>query len=309
MRTTGNMLVNNMIKYISTNQTRMEKYQYQMATGKKIRVPSDDPVVAARALKLRTDVSELEQFKRNAKDAENFLLMTETAVEDVGDILKRTYELAVQAANGSNTTDETQKIRMEVEQLKKQLIQTANSNFNGRQLFSGFKTDQKLMDDDGNFIINVPSADKIKYEVGIGDNIEVNVTGGDLFNLSGAAAAPGTPDMISYFNNFISALDGNVIPPATTSQESISQSIEDMQKAMNNALRVRADIGARTNRIDLTLDRIDKSVLNFTELMSKNEDVDLAETLMLLQNEENVYQASLAGGARIIQTSLADFLR
>ena len=78
---------------------------------------------------------------------------------------------------------------------------------------------------------------------------------------------------------------------------------------MNNILRVRADIGARQNRIELTSNRLDSDYTNFTKLMSNNEDVDMAETIMNLQNEENVYKASLSGGARVIQPTLVDFLR
>jgi len=63
------------------------------------------------------------------------------------------------------------------------------------------------------------------------------------------------------------------------------------------------------NRVDLTSDRLDDDNVNFTKLMSKNEDVDIAESIMNLMNEENVYRASLATGARVIQPSLVEFLR
>jgi flagellar hook-associated protein 3 FlgL len=74
-------------------------------------------------------------------------------------------------------------------------------------------------------------------------------------------------------------------------------------------LRLRADVGARINRLDLTENRMLNDVTNFTRLMSENENVDMTETIMNLKNEENVYRASLAGGARIIMPSLVDFLR
>jgi flagellar hook-associated protein 3 FlgL len=61
MRITNNMLMNNMLSNLNTNLTRMSKYQNQLATGHKISLPSDDPIVASRALKLRTDVAEIEQ--------------------------------------------------------------------------------------------------------------------------------------------------------------------------------------------------------------------------------------------------------
>lgn len=315
MRTTGNMLINNMIKYISTNQSRMSQYQYQLATGKKIRVPSDDPVVAARALKLRTDVSEVAQFKRNVDDAQSWLEITETALDNIGSILHRANELAVQAANGTNTPDDTSKIKSEIEQLKEQLIKIGNTNYNGRYVFSGFQTDKALLSDSGNYAIAVnskddtvtgKSAENVKYEVGVGEDIIVNVVGSELFNGPSVNSNIGdTPQLIGYFNDFITALgDG-----ATHNQDAVRDSIEDIKNAMGNVLRIRADIGAKTNRLELTTNRLADANINFTSLMSENEDVDQAETIMLLKNEENVYRASLAGGARIIQTSLVDFLR
>ncbi|HOL92687.1 MAG TPA: flagellin, partial [Clostridiales bacterium] len=68
-------------------------------------------------------------------------------------------------------------------------------------------------------------------------------------------------------------------------------------------------VGARINRLELTMNRMLNDITNFTRLMSENEDVDMTETIMNLKNEENVYRASLAGGARIIMPSLVDFLR
>ena len=80
MRVTNRMLINNMINNIGANLRRMEKYQNRLSTGKKINVPSDDPVVAARALKLRTDVSRLEQYDRNVKDAMSWMEITESSI-------------------------------------------------------------------------------------------------------------------------------------------------------------------------------------------------------------------------------------
>ncbi|HOK44107.1 MAG TPA: flagellar hook-associated protein FlgL, partial [Thermoclostridium caenicola] len=69
MRITNNMLINNIMTHLSSNLNRTMKYQNQLATGKKISMPSDDPIVASRALKLRTDVAEIQQYSRNMDDA------------------------------------------------------------------------------------------------------------------------------------------------------------------------------------------------------------------------------------------------
>jgi len=175
MRITNNMIVNNMINNIGKNLARMDKYQQMLATGKKITVPSDDPVVAARALKLRTDVAQIEQYKTNVQDAMSWLEITESAVANVGDILQRARELAVQASSGTTTEEDTKKIKQEVEQLKNQLIKIANSTYAGRYIFSGFKTNTRLMDDDGYFTMDVANSEAIIYQIGISDSININV--------------------------------------------------------------------------------------------------------------------------------------
>lgn len=301
MRITNNMLVNNMINYIGNNLTRMDKYQQMLATGKKVAMPSDDPVVAARALKLRTDVAQIEQYQRNAKDARSWLDITESALSDIGDIFQRAKEL-VTGCDGTKSPEDLKATEQEIIQLKTQLIHLANSTYAGRYIFSGYKTDQKLMNDDGTFAITVNNNENIKYEVGIGDNINVNVPGGDLFNNGANAVAGSTGKFINDFNDIITYLD-------TANYSALRAKIGDLDQNINTVLRVRADVGARSNRIELTANRLNTDDLNFTKLMSENEDVDMAETIMNLQNEENVYRASLAGGARIIQPSLVDFLK
>ena len=317
MRITNNMIIANMVRNIKN------KYQTQLSTGKKISVPSDDPVVAARALKLRTDVSKIEQYKKNISDAQSWLSATDEALASIGKVLQTAREKIVQAANGTNTVDETKALADEIKQLRTQVIHLSNSTYSGRYIFSGFKTDQKVMIDDetdpnfGKFAIDVDSAtrkEKIFYEVGVGDNININVTGGDLFNSqdtnaasNGLALSGETSSMISMFDQVIFHMEKDEKVDKDKYIQ-ISACLDTIDAEIQNVLRVRADIGARQNRMDLTEDRIDNDFVNFTETMSLNEDIDIAETIMNLKNEENVYQASLAAGARIIQQSLVDFL-
>lgn len=304
MRITNSMMVNNMISNISNNLGRMDKLQNQMATGKKISVPSDDPVVAARALKLRTDVAEIKQYQKNVEDATSWMEITETAMSNIGDVLKRTDELAVQAANGTLSPEDTKVVAAEVSQLRKQLVELANSSYAGRYVFSGHKTDKPLMNDaTGNYNIGVSSTEAINYEIGVGNNININVQGNDLFNNGAASVTAGsTPAMIGVMDKLLTALNSN-------DHTAVSDTIGDIETQLNNVVKIRADVGARTNRLELTGNRLDTDNYNFTKLMSNNEDADQAEIIMNLKNEENVYRASLSAGARIIQPSLVDFLR
>lgn len=205
-------------------------------------------------------------------------------------------------ANGTTTPDDTQKIEKEISQLKIQLVHLGNATYAGRYIFSGYKTDTKLVNDDGTFAIDVSNSEMIKYEVGIGDDIHINVAGGDLFH-AGADATTGVKGkLFQDFDDLIAALN-------TGDNVAVSGIIAKMDENINNVLRIRADVGARLNRVELTSNRLDNDAINFVQLMSANEDVDMAETIINLKNEENVYRASLAGGARIIMPTLVDFLR
>lgn len=302
MRITNNMLINNMVKYIGNNLTRMDKYQSQLATGKKIQVPSDDPVVAARALKLRTNVAEIQQYQRNLKDAQSWLEITESALSDIEDIFQRAKELA-NGSDGGESPEDLKATAKEVLQLRTQLVKLANSTYAGRYVFSGYKTDTKLMNDNGTFNITVNNTtENINYEIGTGDSININVTGGDLFDSGNNATAGATGKLYTDMDELYQALD-------TANYTAISGKVQDFSDDIDNILRVRADVGARTNRLELTANRMQNDNMNFTKLMSENENVDMTDTIMNLKNEENVYRASLAGGARIIMPSLIDFLK
>lgn len=304
MRVTNNMLIRTMMLNLNSNLARMDKVQQQMATGKKIRVPSDDPIVAARALKFRTDVSEIEQFQKNTSDAMSWLEVTETALANMGDVLQRARELTVQASNGTLTDEDRQKIKAELGQLKQSIVEIGNTTYAGRYIFAGFKTDTApfAVDGAGNLtyqgsaVNSAPTGQEIFYEISVGNRMQVNVEGYKLF-------WDGTDERIfKTFTDLEAAIDSG-------DQAQINSCIEKFDRDMNQLLTIRADVGGRMNYIELTENRLQDNYVNFTSLMSKNEDVDMAEVIMRLKSEENVYRASLFAGARIIQPTLVDFLR
>jgi flagellar hook-associated protein 3 FlgL len=116
------------------------------------------------------------------------------------------------------------------------------------------------------------------------------------------ASAGNKSEFVDTFDKVIAAMDSD-------DKSELSKLLGDLDDELGNLLRVRAGLGARMNRVELAAGRLEDDNVNFTKLMSKNEDVDIAEAIMKLQNEENVYRASLATGARVIQPSLVDFLK
>lgn len=184
MRVTNSMMIANMMRNISKNQSRMDKLQQNMATGKKFLNPSDDPIGVSRSLRLNTDVSIMDQYKRNIEDAGSWMTTTELATNNMVTVLQRARELTVQASNGSNTVGERSAIAAEIKELKEQLINIGNTSYAGRYIFSGYKTDQKLLNADGTYDLggsSLNSNEVIAFNVGIGEKLGVNTVGQRIF--------------------------------------------------------------------------------------------------------------------------------
>lgn len=330
MRITNGMLVNNMMSNLNTNLIRMSKYNDQGATGRKFNKPSDDPIGMSKSLKLYTDISKVEQYERNLRDANSWMHSTENALIELNEILQRTRELSVDMANGTKTVEDTKNAAEEIKQLRDQVIKLANSRHAGRSIFTGFKTDQDLLNPDGTYKINVKKEDVSVYNVGISESMDVNIVGMKIFGVGADYTAgfgfdseeskidiPGPPpvsdkksSVIAMFDkliNYMGMESGGM--PADFDQSKISEMLGDIDKVHENSLAVRAEIGAKTNRLDMTEKRLSSEELNFTSVLSKNEDVDYAELIMKAKLSENIYNASLAIGSKVIQPTLLDFLR
>lgn len=325
MRITNNMMISKLMLNLNRNMLRMDKTMLQASTGKKYHLPSDNPVAITKSMKIKTDLSQMEQYKKNVDDVVSFLETTELAIKGMGDALSKIRELTVQASNGVLTVEERVKIQEEMAELKNQIVTLGNTTYAGQYIFSGKSSDKPLLEYDSanqTYKYNVDLVDKyvptemddkILFEVGINDRIAINTLGFELFDL--AVPDPTDPDDKNRscsagdsvgLIDFISEIEGYL---QADDDEKLTGALEKIDQFINVNLTARAQVGAKVNRMELVQNRIADDKINFTNLQSEIEDADLAEVYMNLLTEENVYRSSLSIGARIIQPSLLDFLR
>jgi flagellar hook-associated protein 3 FlgL len=118
--------------------------QQQVASGRRILTPADDPVAAARALEVTQSMEINAQYGENRGAARDALALAENKLTAAGDLLQRVRELAVQAGNATLTDQDRRSIGAELRQLYDGLLGLANStDDNGRYLFSGYQGDVK----------------------------------------------------------------------------------------------------------------------------------------------------------------------
>lgn len=318
LRVTQNMLNSQLLRNVTNNLGRMNNLQNQLSTGMKINKPSDDPVGITFALRYRSELDSNDQYTENVSTAISTLEYTDTTLGQAGDIMQRVRDLMVQGANGTLEQTSLDAIKTEISQLYNQMIEIGNSTFNGKQVFNGEKTGEKpypalelgetedpLSDPPKLKAYHVASDNGyIKYELSAGMSMSVNLTGNEVF---GEKLGP-TDDPAASDNVFVLLQRAHDML-GSGDQVGVSNIISQIDTRMNTMLTKRAEIGARTNRVEIVANRLEDINVNLKTVQSKTEDADMAEVITNLKMEENVYQASLSVGAQLIRPSLVDFLR
>lgn len=180
MRITNRMMTNNMLYNINSNKNKMNSLEEKYATGLAIQRPSDDPIVAVRALKLRTNLSELNQYyEKNIPDAKSWMETTESALKVTSEIITKIHTYCVQGANDTLTEEDRRSIAINLKELRSQVYQEGNANYAGRYLFTGYKTNTPLVfgdecHTDHYTITETMTADQVEISKRIVDNCPFN---------------------------------------------------------------------------------------------------------------------------------------
>jgi flagellar hook-associated protein 3 FlgL len=411
MRVTSGMIGDNLISIVKRNAEKMLNIQNNVATGRKNRLPRENPVEVGHSIRYNRVLFELEQFERNIDDGKARLNLADAALGSATDILQRIRELGVQGANGIYTKGDRAKIAAEVEDLLEELISIANTKYKGKALFAGndtledpFKVRRTFSKYAGRDVVDTVEyfgdMGKLNREISRESIVSVNVPGNEAFwaeNVSVFSPVDATDyivpadstvringeeivlkagdniEMIVQRLNSalipirasVNRMNGGIIletssareiwvedikgstvmrdlgvisgdtPPKNISpaarrfggsvfdmvkrlRDSLymddvedlgSRSLGGMDLALENILKYRAELGARANRLDIVKARIIHDRTDFEDILSKNEDVDVAEQITKLKTLELAYRSALGVSARIIQPTLLDFLR
>jgi len=293
-RVTQSILNQNLLFNLQRTNKTMDQLQEQVSSGRKINKPSDNPVTAVRGMFYRSSLNEIDQYKRNADDGISWMTSTDESLDEVTSVIQRVRELTVQGLSGTNSDTDRNAIAEEINQLKEHLGEISNSQIAGKFIFAGSDVKTPPYNSTTKEFTN-NNTEKIELVVGQNNSVQINVIGTDVFNNNGAGGIfKVLSDIVADFKS----------PTAGTSDH-----LAQLDSQMDNLLRERSELGARMNRMELSISRLEGLEVSTTRVLSNEEDVDMAEVITNLKTQENVQRAALSVGARIIQPSLVDFLR
>ncbi|GIQ69968.1 flagellar hook-associated protein 3 [Xylanibacillus composti] len=297
MRVTNSMQSIQLLSNVRNTHANILKWQDKLSTGQRIQRPGDDPVGIGYMMRYNTELNRYDEFLENARTGNGWLRTMDDLMQQSNDVLKRAKDLVQRAATGTTPDDARAQIAAEIKQLKEQLVAIGNSTYAGRYMFNGQKTDLPP------YTINNAAndvTDKGVYYLNVSPSVTVpvSITGEMIYGEAGA------PD------NVFKVLDDIITHLETPgSQSDLLNDMNLIDQASDRISVSWAEIGARMNRFELVENRILDEVASLKQLRSEMGDVDMAEAIMEIKLQENVLQAALATGARIMQVSLVDFIR
>ncbi len=304
MRVTSNLMIKNMLGNLSKNYARLDKVSQQLSTGKRISKASDDPGDVVRALRIRTELREIEQYRRNVDTARSLMSYSDDMLGTIGDSVHRARELSVQARNDTYGPEQRDMMAMEIDGIINQMLISSNSTFANRFVFSGTSTNKpfEAQYDANGLITSVTfhaNNDNRNFEIGPGQIMNGGLRGEEVFLGGNQNGDDGL------FQALIVLRDGLL----NDNRAEIVDGAAKLDWAFDRLLLHRAEVGARMNQLDLVEERMIAADVSLITLQTQVEDVDMFEAIMNLKNIEGLHHAALNVTGRIIQPTLLDFLR
>lgn len=291
MRVPQTEIYRNFLFNIETLNERLSKFNEQVSSGRKVTQLKDSPSGSAQLIHLSEQSSEIDQYQFNVDAASYFLGMADSVLNEMNNLVTTLYAKGSQGASESVSADARSALGVEVSSLRDQLVSLANTQANGRYLFSGARDSSAPFVVEGNEVRW--QGDENVNEIRIDDGLEVQtgVSGPDAFGA-----------VFSVVDSLLSAIEGNDMAGMQTALGQFASALSGLSLA-------RGEIGASLgmlNNVKTTLDARDAQLI---KQRSQVEDADMAESVVKMNQAQAALEVAVsAGGSILQQRNLFDIL-
>jgi len=275
---------------------QMSSWQLQLADGKRIHKPSDDPIGIRQQLQLKAHSLNVDSLVGNIDRSIGFGNASDTAFAGMTDLLQQTKSLAVQGGNDTNTPQSRAALGEEVDRLLDRMIDLGNTQYDGRFIFSGTATTTKP------FALDAASGQVLYQGTNDAFSVEITTVSRAQVSLDGSAFTQRPQDVFATLIALRDALRAD-------DGASVRNLIGDIDSAHGQITDAFGDLGGRQARLEATKNQLLDVQLNLDEQISILGDADLTEVISKFKQAEVALQAGLQAGARVMQTSLLDYLQ
>jgi len=301
MRVTQGMTSRSILQDLDNSRSRLGTIQREISSTKRISKPSDDPFGTGRTLQLSSELEGYKQFKSNVDDGTGWVTATEASLSHITETLQRARELLVQGGNDSNGQVAREGIAAEIEALTEAVKQEANVTYDGRFIFAGTETETRPYElgASDEYSGNEGSINRV---IGSGVELPINV---NIKELLGEGNAAGDNKLLDVMRDIVTDLRGGTPENAENLRGTDLSRLGDN---LDELTRVRAVVGATTNRLTTAGTRLEQLEEASLQQLSQVRDTDMPQAIVEFSTQQTAYETALRAAAQIIQPSLMDFL-
>lgn len=307
MRISTQLLFETGANRIGDLQNRLQKTQEQIASGRRILTPSDDPVAATRALDVTQTQSINNQYAVNRQHAKNTLGQVEGTLTGVTSLMQDVKSTIIAAGNGTLSDTERGFMASELNGRLEQLLGFANSrDATGNYLFSGFQSNtaafaQTVPPAAPGVVYNGDSGVQ-KLQVDATRQMAINTPGSTIFQGGGQG---GAGDIFQTITDLVALLN---VPGTANLTTGLATANTNLDLALDNVLTVRASVGVSLQELD-TLDNVgaDRN-LQYSQILSELQDLDYTQALTQLSQQQITLEAAQKSFVKTSGLSLFNFI-
>lgn len=288
-----------LLSQISTQRQRLAVAQEQIATGKRINRPSDDPYGAAAVIEIRTSQTTIDQFRRNATVADSKLSVSDGALDSYEQALDRTRSLLSHGVSGFTSPDARKAVADEIDGLRQRILNIANLKSNGEYVFGGTRQDEPPFDPTTAIAAASPASPQLIQVELAAPPITVGVTAGLIFST-------GDGTIFAALTAAATALRGT--GDQVADQAAIDDSLRQLNDFVSQASVARTTIGKNLNAVEAATERHNTDYLSLETSAQGIETADFAKAATDLAEANRALEAVLETGAQAGRRSLLDFI-
>lgn len=301
-RVTDSQTVSAFLNNIGRTHSRMSELQQQLSSGRAFATAADDPFTAGRVVGIDAQLQEIKQFQENVTDSLGVLGVEDSALDSIGGSLQRVRDLVQQAVNGTVSDTDRTAIATEIQQLKETIRSSANVRYGNTYLFGGTNTTTAPFPAPGNMYVGTSTL--MTRRVAPDQQVTVNLDGSSIFGTTTGLL----PSEMSTFDMLDQIVSDLTVGGTAGIDELRTDGLNALSAHIDNVLEQRSNLGATAAKLEQTQQQLADMEDRMTSTRTKLADADMAKAYMEYQSQSTMYQSALAAGARMMKTSLLDFL-
>jgi flagellar hook-associated protein 3 FlgL len=294
---TSQMQSNTILANLQNQLAQLDQTQNEMSTGLKITQPSDDPYGTALSMQLSGQISAFGSYTTNINDGAAWAETASGSLQSVQSMVERVRELVVEAANGTTNANDLSSASQEVTQLVDGIKQAANTEYNGQYIFSGTATGTPPYQLGATDTFQ-GNTNAINRAIGPSTSLQINA---DLSQVLGSGTAANDGGLLQTLRTVISGMQSG-------NSASLSADLTSLDANIKSLESVQANVGSAQDRLQMASSRITGLTTTDQTQLANVQDADLGQLAINFNTEQAGYQAALQSAAKIVQTSLMNFL-